>query len=154
MSYVKMEITMEEAIKLLLQIAPYVDQADINIIDEEFSISDGVVYQLVDKPDLSLQWEEIAHVNSLPVNNIESFLKKFIEFSEKTLAIVDPMILNTPDADYHWVVNARACCGIAMVRYRSRKGLLKDIKKDSETLLKLGFKFDHDKDWQYVPDKS
>lgn len=149
----EMKIPMKDALELLFKIAPYVDDANLRFKKEDFLISKGVVYQKVTSPNSTWNWKEIARFDSLPVNNLEMFLKNFIEFSEKTFATVDPMLLNTPDTEYHWVVNSRAYCGIAMVRYLSRKGWLKDIQKDSETLLKLGFKLDFHKNWQYSPDK-
>lgn len=136
-----MNVTKEKALKMLIEMAGYIHLADVFFAGESFEIEDGKVLRVIlneETRDLERK-EVITTVQYKPVSDIVEFLKAFILFSEETKCTVDPMILNTPDDEWEWVVNARACCGKAMVRYKKRYGLVFDPEKDADRIMELGF---------------
>lgn len=134
--YTTMKITLQEGIKKLCEMAEYVHYADVSFGGENFWINEGTVFHLLREREIK---EKIFSVAPKMVTDITVFFKKFIPFSEETGCCVDPMQLNTPDTDWYWVINSRAYCGKAMVRYRSRTGLIVDPEKDRDRLEALGF---------------
>ncbi len=136
--------TEKEAIQMLIQLAPYVDHAILSYRyhkkTRKIHIENGKVFRRhYDKKSDRTIIEVIATVDNQMVTDIAKFMPQFIEFSDKTKWTVDPMILNTPDPEWHWVVNARACCGRAMVRYMHRQKMLFDPYKEADKLIALGF---------------
>lgn len=135
-----MKATKDEAIQMLIELADYVDSAVIYLDEEEIHVEEGKVYKVIcDVETGNYEFPEIASVGCKKVNNIVEFIKKFIEFSKATGCIVDPMSLHTPDPVWEWVVNARAYCGTAMVRYMDATRLIIDIDKERDALMKIGF---------------
>ncbi len=142
-----MEVTKQEATKMLIEMATYIDLADVIFDDQRFNISNGVVQvrnRFFNEHGIVIGHSDrkvIATVSPKEVDDIVNFLTMFIPFSKATSCIADPIILNTPDPDWRWVINARAYCSTAMVRYMSNKELFVfDPDKDADRIMQLGFK--------------
>lgn len=136
-----MNITKELALEMLIKMAEYVDLAVVSFDGDKYEIKRGKVLHVIRNEETGdVERKTIATVELKQVSDIVEFLKTFISFSEQTKCRVDPMILNTPDPEWQWVLNARACCGKAMVRYVKRHGFVFDPKKEADRIMELGFK--------------